>query len=53
MTVQQMMKLSDDELRKLSIDELKKWRDTYKHFISTKEFANRCDMIIKINGENQ
>lgn len=47
MRVQELMDLSDDELARLGIDELKKLKYTYMHFNSTKAFASRCEETIK------
>lgn len=41
MTVQEAMKLSDEELMAQGKESLKRWHQVYQYFSSTKEFADR------------
>lgn len=47
MTVQEAMKLSDEELMAQGKESLKRWHQAYQHFNSTKEFAERCASLLE------
>ncbi|EEV9042534.1 hypothetical protein EHC20_17815 [Escherichia coli] len=47
MTVQEAMKLSDEELMAQGKESLKRWHQAYQHFNSTKEFADRCASLLE------
>ncbi|EOY5688479.1 hypothetical protein ACP7OL_000571 [Salmonella enterica subsp. enterica] len=47
MTVQEAMKLSDEELMAQGKESLKRWCQAYRHFNSTKEFAERCAGLLE------
>ncbi|EDT0209331.1 hypothetical protein ACEVFK_001482 [Salmonella enterica] len=47
MTVQEVMKLSDEELMAQGKESLKRWHQAYQHFNSTKEFAERCASLLE------
>ncbi|MFS8283302.1 hypothetical protein [Escherichia coli] len=47
MTVQEAMKLSDEELMAQGKESLERWYQAYVYFTSTKEFAERCASLLE------